>query len=56
MTRVFSYPFYMIIGRITRTVSTIIKYVLLISEIGSCNTCVLPGYTSFVTVLNGTSI
>ena len=24
------------IGRITRTVSTIIKYVLLISEIGSC--------------------
>ena len=33
MTRVVSY---MMIGRITRTVSTIIKYVLLISEIGSC--------------------
>ena len=39
-TQVVSIPFYMMIGRITRTVSicnyVIIKYVLLISEIGSC--------------------
>ena len=35
MTRVVSYPFYMMIGRIARTASNIIKYVLLISEIGS---------------------
>ena len=47
MTRVVSYPSYLKIGRITRTVSTIIKYVLLISEIDSCNICVLPGYMSF---------
>ena len=43
-------------GELTRAVSTIIKYVLLISVIASCNICVLPGYMSFVTVLNGTLI
>ena len=36
MTPVVSYPSYMMIGRITRTESTIIKYVLLISENASC--------------------
>ena len=53
MTRVASYTFYMMIDHIYRTVSTILKYVLLISEIGSCVIHVfLPGYMNFMTVLN----
>ena len=45
MTRVVSY---VMIGRINRTVSTIIKYVLLISEIGSCVIYILFGCMYFV--------